>query len=259
MYFFNNPSIWPLYGSIIVPQTFFMLAVYAAMYLVVYPFYALLSFLAFGPFGVISAFFTVLQYSNMILNFLISVVFMPGARDLIFDAVLSREGQAELVIQLKLRRKTHKQCIEKLKVAVAFLFEKLPFLIFHEVLILFAGMIPAVGPCLVILIRAPCKGRSLHSRYYKLKGWDKHQIREFDIRNRGSYMGIGVAALLLEFIPFLTILTLFTNTVGAALWTIHLESQLVQKDGVDTAKTGSNTAFVTGAELRSQEETSVLV
>lgn len=236
-----------------------MLAVYIAMYLMVYPFYALLSFLAFGPFGVISAFFTVLQYSNMILNFLISVVFMPGARDLIFDAVLSREGQAELVIQLKLRRRTHKECIEKLRIFVAFLLEKLPLLILHEILILLAGMIPVVGPCLVVLIRAPCKGRSLHSRYYKLKGWDKHQIKEFDTHNRGSYTGMGAAALLLEFVPFLTILTMFTNTIGAALWTIHLESQLVQVDGVDTAKTGSNTAFVTGTELRPQEETSVLV
>lgn len=242
-----------MYGSIIVPQTVFTLGIYAVMYLSVYPLYALLSFLAFGPFGVVSSFFTVLQYSNMMLNFLISMVFMPGVRDMVFDAVLSREGQADMVLQMKIRRKTAKTLkAEKAKAVALFFVDKLPRIILHEILILLVGMIPVIGPCLVVLIRAPCKGRSLHSRYFKLKGWNKQQIKKFDIENRGGYTGIGAAALLLELIPFLTILTMFTNTVGAALWTIQLEDRLVQVDGVHASESGSNTALVTGAELGSQ-------
>ncbi|QWU87375.1 hypothetical protein CA3LBN_001640 [Candidozyma haemuli] len=144
LYFFENPDIWPLYGSIIVPQTVFTLGIYAVMYLSVYPLYALLSFLAFGPFGVVSSFFTVLQYSNMMSNFLISMVFMPGVRDMVFDAVLSREGQADMVLQMKIRRKTTKATkAEKAKAVAMFFVDKLPRIILHEILILLVGMIPS--------------------------------------------------------------------------------------------------------------------
>lgn len=232
------------------------------MYVAVYPLYALLSFVAFGPFGVVSAFFTVLQYSNMILNFLISVVLMPGARDVVFDAVLSREGQDYVVFQEKLRRKHKKLWKVKITTVKTFLFCKLPEIILLELLILLVGIIPVIGPCLVLLIRAPCKGRSLHGRYYKLKGWDKQQIKEFDSMNRGYYTGLGGAALLLEMIPFLTLLTMFTNTIGAALWTIQLESNgdaLVQVHSVNTTEPSRYAALVTGAEFRSQQEAGVLV
>ncbi|PVH19245.1 hypothetical protein CXQ85_001546 [Candidozyma haemuli] len=144
IYFFNNSDIWPFYGAIIIPQFLFMLAVYAVMYVAVYPLYALLSFVAFGPFGVVSAFFTVLQYSNMISNFLISVVLMPGARDVVFDAVLSREGQDYVVFQEKLRRKHKKSWKVKITTVKTFLFCKLPEIILLELLILLVGIIPVI-------------------------------------------------------------------------------------------------------------------
>ncbi|KAL6019821.1 hypothetical protein ACNR90_000593 [Candidozyma auris] len=59
---------------------------------------------SFGPFGVISAFFIILQYSNLISGFLISVFITPGARGVVFDAVLTREGQHELVVQYEQQR-----------------------------------------------------------------------------------------------------------------------------------------------------------
>lgn len=238
-----------------------MSVIYLAMYVFVYPLYALLSLLAFGPFGVISAFFIILQYSNLILGFLILVFITPGARGVVFDAVLTRDGQHELVVQYEQQR--HVDPMTKCQKVSQFICEKLPMILLFEIMLLFLGMIPVIGPCIVLLLRAPCKGRSLLSRYFKLKGWDKRRAKEFDTSHRGDYTALGATSMLFEMIPFLTLLTLFTDTIGGALWTVDLEFSgnmfSVQVDTVDTAETGSNAALVTGTELGSQQESGVLI
>lgn len=225
------------------------------MYIVVYPPFAFLCFVLFGPFGVITAFFTILQYSNMILAALIEVVVMPKMRAVVFDKVLSHGGLEELVRQGANQKPTLTLLSKIRAVTGRFLFHILPQIIVREIILLFVGMIPVIGPCLVIIIRAPCKARILHGRYYRLNGWDKAQQQEFQHKHKGSYAAFGISALIFEMVPFLSILTIFTNIIGAALWSIDLETSgsegSIQIDCIDTAKASGYSAFVTRAELGS--------
>lgn len=90
----------------------------------------------------------------------------------------------------------------------------------------FVNMIPFVGPYLVILIRAQRSGFNKHKRYFYLKGYTNAQVFYIWINRKAFYFCFGVTTLLLESIPIVGYLFIFTNAVGAAFWAGDIEKQL---------------------------------
>lgn len=204
-----------------------MMLVYVLMYVLFYPAVAFISILIYGPFGLVSAWFIILQQSGFVSVLMVRSILMPQIEKIAFDAVLSREFTDDLVLMGKLRRIVVVPFIVKFVrqiILVPSMFT-LPILILKVMMIFALNMIPFIGPILVVLFQAPSKGLHAHSRYYSLKGYDQRQIRAIYRENTGAYMGFGLMALLLEMIPLLSIFFMFTNTIGGALWAISIEAK----------------------------------
>lgn len=195
------------------------------MYVTLYPVEAFLSLLFYGPAGLISAWFTVLQQSGVISAFIVTFLLMPEIQKVAFDAVLSREYSDDVVLMAKLRRQNKVPFLARCGQVVWSLPAKLilPYTLLKTILLLIISAIPLIGPLLVIFIQAPTKGLQAHARYFSLKGYDQKQIKQIYKLNTGQYMGFGVVANFLESIPLLSVFFMFTNTVGAALWVIDIE------------------------------------
>lgn len=78
------------------------------------------------------------------------------------------------------------------------------------------------------------QGPTYHSRYFQLKNYTAAQRDAFVDRNKPKYMAFGTAATLLQLIPGASILFMYTNTVGAALWAAELERKGLSPKGEDT-------------------------
>jgi hypothetical protein len=78
------------------------------------------------------------------------------------------------------------------------------------------------------------QGPTYHSRYFQLKNYSASQRDAFVERNKPKYIAFGTAATLLQLIPGASILFMYTNTVGAALWAAELERKGLSPQGEDT-------------------------
>ncbi|KAG2733733.1 hypothetical protein G9P44_003258 [Scheffersomyces stipitis] len=180
-----------------------------------------------GPMGLFTAWISVLQQSALVSAFVVTILLMPEVQRIAFDAVLSNEFADDVVLLGKLRRIVKVPFLVKCGKLLWALPNMLafPYIIAKAILLMFVGSIPFVGTIIVVLIQAPSKGLQAHARYFVLKGFDKRQIRAIYRGNTGAYMGFGIAATLLEQIPFLSIFFMFTNTIGGALWVVNIEQK----------------------------------
>ncbi|KAI5952134.1 hypothetical protein KGF57_004182 [Candida theae] len=85
--------------------------------------------------------------------------------------------------------------------------------------------IPFIGPVLVFYFRVTSKGFLAHRRYFVLKGYNKTKMKQAFKANRPAYIAFGLAAILFEMMPWVDILIIFTNTIGAALWAVDMENK----------------------------------
>ncbi|KAL4785892.1 hypothetical protein BJX76DRAFT_150316 [Aspergillus varians] len=86
------------------------------------------------------------------------------------------------------------------------------------------NFIPVVGTLAYVYVAGKKAGPGLHERYFQLKGLSRRERGEWVGRRRGGYTGLGMASVLLEMVPFASMVFEFSNTVGAALWAADLEN-----------------------------------
>lgn len=60
--------------------------------------------------------------------------------------------------------------------------------------------------------------------YFELKGMSFRQQLEFVKARKDEYFNFGAIGLFMEITPLLSFLFTFTNSIGAALWSIDLEN-----------------------------------
>ncbi|EIW65465.1 hypothetical protein TREMEDRAFT_70543 [Tremella mesenterica DSM 1558] len=94
------------------------------------------------------------------------------------------------------------------------------------------NLIPVVGTAFFVGIQHGADtstgfkaGPGYHARYFQLKGYDKEQRQSAVHRRRGGYTALGTVATLLNLIPVVSIVFIFTTTVGAALWAADIEAK----------------------------------
>lgn len=84
------------------------------------------------------------------------------------------------------------------------------------------SVIPLVGPTVANQLISGRRAFSYMGRYFTLKGISRAQAKDFEYQHLGLFLSFGMAAGLLEIIPLFSIITITSNTVGAAKWSIEL-------------------------------------
>ncbi|KAL2829389.1 hypothetical protein BJY01DRAFT_124694 [Aspergillus pseudoustus] len=85
------------------------------------------------------------------------------------------------------------------------------------------NFVPLVGTVGYVYVSGKKAGPGLHDRYFQLRGLSRAEREEWVEERRGAYTGLGMASVLLEMVPFVSIVFEFSNAVGAALWAADLE------------------------------------
>jgi hypothetical protein len=233
------------------------LGVTSAMFFFTYvPQMAIMAFTS-GPLAAISAAILVLSESSAITNVLSRSFLVEDALIDTFDGTLVARDQEPLVAQgreIKSRSGGRDAMARLGKIFTRPLARLHPRALLRSLLILPLNLIPVVGTALYIFVQGKRAGPGFHDRYFQLKGWNATQREEWVANNRSAYTGwvnsilfpflsgyrlrlttwnpssnsdflfrLGMAAFLLEMVPFASMVFSFTNTVGAALWAADLE------------------------------------
>ncbi|KAL3477750.1 hypothetical protein BJX99DRAFT_225671 [Aspergillus californicus] len=93
----------------------------------------------------------------------------------------------------------------------------------RSLMLLPLNFVPVVGTVLYVYVSGKRVGPGMHERYFQLRGFDEGERREWVGKRRGGYIGLGMTSVLLEMVPFASMVFEFSNAVGAALWAGDME------------------------------------
>ncbi|KAL4751564.1 hypothetical protein BDW72DRAFT_192758 [Aspergillus terricola var. indicus] len=190
---------------------------------------AILSFTAGPFFAPIAAALLVLSEASAVTHFVARGWILRDALVDVFDAVLLEKGCERLVGSGR-ELKNETGVVSRLGKMV-----KKPFGLgsdtyggfmkgmIRSLVMLPLNFIPIVGTALYIYVAGKKAGPAMHERYFQLKGLSKEQMEGWVKRRRGAYTGLGMASVVLEMVPFASMVFEFSNAVGAALWAADLE------------------------------------
>lgn len=152
-----------------------------------------------------------------------------------FDAIMVHRGHGELVSSIRQVDESDELGPlaalgqrDKGAIYAPFSFRQ----IIEFVLVLPLNLIPVIGVPLFLFLTGYRAGPLLQWRYFKLKGFTKADRNAF-IRvkdHRWKYTWFGFTALLLQLIPVLSLLFLFTTAAGSALWAADMEDEAKRQD-----------------------------
>jgi len=226
-YFSRHPSIQKPLWRHILPTIALSVGVIATMFTFTYIPQAAILVLVDGPIAFVNAGMLVLSESSTVILMISRWWWIEDATIEVFDAVLVQQNQTALVAQgrelkpaisgdplSKLGKRLKKPFGDSLTKSIVRYFMLLPL-----------NFIPVVGTVVFLILNARNIGPSQHARYFQLKGFSDTERHDFVRRNRGGYVGFGLACVLLNLLPVVNIVFAFTNTVGAALWAVKLENQ----------------------------------
>eukprot|EP00667_Euglena_gracilis_P013853 EG_transcript_14314 len=108
------------------------------------------------------------------------------------------------------------------------------------VLALPLNLIPGVGPLVFCLAMAVPVSWELHALYFDANAFPVGGQFKFVRSRLSEYVAFGLVAQLLALVPVLNLITLFTNSIGAALWVADLE-----RDGRGVSSLQQSTAPTT--------------
>lgn len=90
------------------------------------------------------------------------------------------------------------------------------------ILLALISVIPLVGPPITNQLVSARRAYSYMGRYFTLKGCNDKEAKDFEYEHLGLFLSFGMAAGILEFIPLFSIITITSNTVGAARWSVDI-------------------------------------
>ncbi|KAL3234501.1 hypothetical protein RNJ44_03263 [Nakaseomyces bracarensis] len=207
-----------------------------AYYVTIMPFILAGALLTMGPVGLFVAHIQWLVQSNTMASYICRNLLVDKLNVEVFDVTLVKKGQQKLVTEAKyLDKKSTKRSKFNWSIhSVIYSFVTARVYSLTKTLMLSAiSLIPIFGPLIVNQITAPDRALSYLSRYFRMRHFTSAETKAFKYRHLGPLACFGVAAGLLELIPFTSMITIMSNTVGAALWA----NDLMKKEQIDTVKT----------------------
>ena len=177
---------------------------------------------------------SILQSCNFIINFINKSIILPKILHKLFDCIVHEHIKDQYGYQYnKLPRGVlnpylpgfYGETILGRTIRTSIRLGGPIWWIMKLILCFLVNMIPIVGPLLVIIIRADASGFGKHKRYFHLKGYSAAQIHYVWVHRWGQYFAFGFVALLMESIPVMGYLFVFTNVIGAAYWAVDIERE----------------------------------
>lgn len=172
----------------------------------------------------------VLSETNLIVAILFEAWFVDHSQVDCFDAILVHKGLGDLVSAVRQVDESDELGPlvalgqrDKGAIFAPFSFRQ----IVEFVLVLPLNLIPVVGVPLFLFLTGYRAGPLLQWRYFKLKGFTKADRNAFiKVKDhRWKYTWFGFTALLLQLVPVLSLLFLFTTAAGSALLAADMEEE----------------------------------
>jgi len=229
VYSVHHPGI---YNSVLSSLSFGLLsaiAIFVGLAVFTYVPQSIFFSLFLGPYGFLAAIGTVLVESFILVNLVSRALFIEPSLDAVFDAVIAREKAENLIQKVRAtssyNTRLHSAQTHATQALQIFSFGSL----FQYLITLPVNFFPVLGNIAFLYLNGSKTAESFHRRYFSLLGLSGSQRSKFVDERRGAYISFGITALILDLVPLVSILFMFTNTVGAALWAVSMEKEALKK------------------------------
>ncbi|KAG9290771.1 hypothetical protein G9A89_011734 [Geosiphon pyriformis] len=161
---------------------------------------------------------------SVVFTIIFYLVATPLWQDALFDQVLRLKGLSKVLDERERQVSNVTICFRGICAGITFAFFQIYALIFAEILLLIITaplhFIPVIGTFVYCYLNGWVMtwGHQLHY-HIEIKEWSLKESRKFAWKNRHDYLMFGTVAVALELIPIANFLFIWTNVVGAALWT----------------------------------------
>lgn len=197
-------------------------------YIVVIPLVIAWGLITLGPLGILLGHIQWILQTNAITTMICRNIVLSHMDNQIFDITLYSSGQRDFLTRAKYIKVTNKrqQSWEHFRESWQLHF---PLMVVHWIrkcfiilILTMLSMVPIFGPPLTNQLVSGRRGFSYMSRYFTLKGTSAAEAKDFQYEHLGLFFSFGMAAGLLEFVPLFSIITITSNTIGAAKWSVDL-------------------------------------
>lgn len=182
-----------------------------------------------GPLGVILGHIQWILQTNAITSVICRNIVLTHLGNQVFDITLYLNGQTDFLKRAKFVQCNNKQCVGSRKGLSMPWKVAIPLWLFHclrkMTILAFLtsiSLIPLLGPMLANQLLSGRRAFSYMGRYFALKGKSAKENKDFQYEHLGLFFTFGMAAGLLEFVPLFSVITITSNTIGAAKWSIDL-------------------------------------
>jgi len=223
LYYLSHRSLWKPMMHKIIPTLTLSVSVVVLMFMFTYVPQVAIMFFTSGPLAPFTTILLILSESSTIITMLSQSFIIQEALIDTFDATLVAQNETGIVAEGR-QITSGGDPVSMLGKLAKSPFEKFtPKALIRYFMYLPLNFIPLVGTAIFVFIQGRTRGKSAHTRYFELKKWSPSERESFLQEHVGPYTAFGTVATLLELVPVASILLLFTNTVGAALWAADLE------------------------------------
>lgn len=201
-YFVSHRALWKPFLSKLGPTLTLSVGVLAGMFAFTYlPQLAVLVFVE-GPLAVFSTVLLVLNESSTLVSTISKTWVLQDALLDTFDGTLVARNSTNLVKGGR-EIKSGSDPIAKLGKIIKSPFERFtPSALIRYVMYLPLNFIPVVGTIIFITLQGRTRGKSVHDRYFQLKGWNSRQKSDWLKEHVGPYTAYVLPLLGLENIHF---------------------------------------------------------
>lgn len=169
---------------------------------------------------------------SFVVTMVYSLICLACYQDKVFEFVMRQQGHEELVANKRGRASCMRICTSCCRVSVLL---RLGLLVVSVPL----NVVPVVGNAMYAWLNGQIVAWEYHFFYFELKNYSFEQQQALINERSLQYTLFGMQALLLEMVPGIGAVFMFTNTVGAALFAAAIEKEEaakrpVQPDEPDT-------------------------
>lgn len=186
-----------------------------------------------GPIGLVIVHIQWLLLSNILANIVCKNIVAVNLKEHIFRLTVqdndidgSRVRQARLAPQIKAMESTKVEPTMQMFVRAADLTRSFLW----KLALGLIALVPIAGPLVANQLSAVNRSFE-YSKFYlfNIRNLGLEEARQYKYLHYTSYIYFGITAGWLEFLPFVSILTMTSNVVGAALWSVEY---LAVQDGL---------------------------
>lgn len=229
----TNPVYWKHIFLFALCYALIFITIAGLFYVTFVPLLVPWAIVLLGPLGVVLVHIQWILQTNVLTAFVCRTLVLTHITNQIFDISLVLQDQDEFLnegkhlpkAQIKHRDIDEPDAVRNFNTIKGNWVFKIPKFLFGTIFKLsdftsltLLSLIPVVGPILANQLMAPRRTYTYLQRYFLLRGFSKKEAKNFQYEHYASFICFGMSAGLLEIIPFFTIITISSNTVGAAKW-----------------------------------------